>query len=306
MSEYQFYEFQAIDRPLTPQEQDKIDALSSRVELTPTSAIFTYNYSDFPADAEQILARYFDAMLYTSNFGSRQLMFRFPGSLVKAAELKPFCLEDAIQVRTSGKYLTLNIRVDEEPSGEWIEGPGMLTPLLPLRQSLIEKDYRALYLAWLKCAEVSFCYDGDEDAAGLLEPPVPPNLGKLTPPLRALIDFLELDDTLVKVAAQGSQALPTLKPVEYESLLDQLPEAERQKFLVRLLRGESNLTQQLQQRLLKLRSVPPSEKKPAASPRRTFSDLFKEAEDWNQRREKSKTPTQGRIGETLGSRRNRR
>jgi len=45
MSEYQYFEFQAVDRPLTIQEQEKISALSSRVQLTATSAIFTYKHA---------------------------------------------------------------------------------------------------------------------------------------------------------------------------------------------------------------------------------------------------------------------
>jgi hypothetical protein len=47
MSEYQYYEFQALDRPLTQAEMVELRKLSSRVALTSTSAIFTYNYGDF-------------------------------------------------------------------------------------------------------------------------------------------------------------------------------------------------------------------------------------------------------------------
>ena len=43
MSEYQYYEFQAINRPLTVKEQDEIRKRSSRVKLTPTQAIFEYH-----------------------------------------------------------------------------------------------------------------------------------------------------------------------------------------------------------------------------------------------------------------------
>jgi len=39
MSEYQYYEFQTVDRPLTTKEQAEIKKLSSRVQLTPTRAI---------------------------------------------------------------------------------------------------------------------------------------------------------------------------------------------------------------------------------------------------------------------------
>ena len=82
MSEYQYYEFRAIDRPLTEEEQAAVGKLSSRVDLSPTHAIFVYNYSDFPARAEEILARYFDAMLYMANWGSCHLRFRFPKNAV--------------------------------------------------------------------------------------------------------------------------------------------------------------------------------------------------------------------------------
>jgi hypothetical protein len=61
MSEYQYYEFQAIDRPLTPEEQEAVSRLSSRVDPHPWRAVFTYSYSDFPADPEKILAQYYDA-----------------------------------------------------------------------------------------------------------------------------------------------------------------------------------------------------------------------------------------------------
>ena len=43
MSEYQYYEFQAIDRPLTLKEQEALQALSSRAHITPNRASFVYN-----------------------------------------------------------------------------------------------------------------------------------------------------------------------------------------------------------------------------------------------------------------------
>ena len=39
MSEYQYYEFQAIDRPLTPKEQQAVAQLSSRVDPHPRDLI---------------------------------------------------------------------------------------------------------------------------------------------------------------------------------------------------------------------------------------------------------------------------
>ncbi len=45
MSEYQYYEFMAIDRPLTEVEQSKMRKISSRAQVTPKSASFVYNYA---------------------------------------------------------------------------------------------------------------------------------------------------------------------------------------------------------------------------------------------------------------------
>ena len=50
MSEYQYYEFRCIDRPLKEEEQKKIESWSSRTRPTSTGAIFVYNYRDFPKD----------------------------------------------------------------------------------------------------------------------------------------------------------------------------------------------------------------------------------------------------------------
>ena len=76
MGEYQLYEFQAIDRPLTEEEQEAVSSLSSRVEPHPWRARFVYHYSGFHGEPVKVLARYYDAMLYMANWGSRQLVFR--------------------------------------------------------------------------------------------------------------------------------------------------------------------------------------------------------------------------------------
>jgi hypothetical protein len=176
MSEYQYYEFQAIDRPLTPEEQKAVSRLSSRVEPHPRRAVFTYSYSDFPGDPEMILAQYYDAMLYLANWGSHQLMFRFPRALLDLDQMRQYAVQtldypsDSITFSSAGEYAILNIQFHEEGGGEWIEGEGWLDSLLSLRDDLLRRDYRLLYLAWLKGLTME---DTDEDA---LEPPPPPGL----------------------------------------------------------------------------------------------------------------------------------
>ena len=64
MSECQYYEFQAIDRPLTSKEQEEIKALFSRAQVTPTQATFLHHYGDFRGNVERVLTQHFDMMLY--------------------------------------------------------------------------------------------------------------------------------------------------------------------------------------------------------------------------------------------------
>ena len=76
-----------------------------------------------------------------------------------------------------------------------------MASLMPLRSDLLRGDYRCLYLGWLRSAQ-----DGglDEDK---LEPPVPAGLEELSGPLHALIEFFEIDEDLLEVAAQASKPL---------------------------------------------------------------------------------------------------
>ena len=90
MSEYQYYEFLAIDRPLTPDEQQAVAQLSSRVDPHPRRAAFVYHWSDFPRRAVDVLAQYYDAMVYVANWGTRQLVFRFPKALIDPAQIEAF------------------------------------------------------------------------------------------------------------------------------------------------------------------------------------------------------------------------
>jgi len=125
MSEYQYYEFQAIDRPLTQEERAAIGQLSSRVKPTATSASFTYSYGDFRGDTKQVLARYFDIMYYIANWGTQQLMFRFPKSLIDREAIELYCIDDYISLSFVGDWAILDWEFSQEEGfNDWIEGQG--------------------------------------------------------------------------------------------------------------------------------------------------------------------------------------
>ena len=67
MSEYQYYEFLTIDRPLTADEMTELRALSTRAVITPTSFTNVYNWGNFKGNPDQLMQRYFDAHVYVAN-----------------------------------------------------------------------------------------------------------------------------------------------------------------------------------------------------------------------------------------------
>ena len=78
MSEYQYYEFLAVDRPLTEAQRAQLRALSTRAEITATRFTNEYQWGDFKGDPQKMMERYFDAHLYFANWGTRRLMLRVP------------------------------------------------------------------------------------------------------------------------------------------------------------------------------------------------------------------------------------
>jgi len=146
MSEYQYYEFQTIDRPLTKAEQQAVSLLSSRVQLSSTRAIFTYSYGDFRGDPKELLVQYFDAMFYMANWGTLQLMFRFPKALIDVERMQKYCVEYQIVVSEINNFVILEISINDEEGFGWIEGEGNLSSLIGLRQEILQGDYRLLYL----------------------------------------------------------------------------------------------------------------------------------------------------------------
>lgn len=264
MSEYQYYEFQAIDRPLSEAEQAHVRTLSRRVQVTPTQAIFTYSYGDFPGDPLTLLETHFDALLYTANWGTRELAFRFPHGLLDLERLQQYYWAvDEITLKTTEQYAVLDLCFHDEDRVGWIEGEGLLATLAPLREDILRGDLRTLYLAYLKATQSAEEVDDDdeelddgleyldadpEDDGSAVELAVPPGLGQLSAPLRAFVDYVEIDAQLIARAAAASPPLERSDD-QIERQVALLPDAERAAWLVRLARGDPHLDVQLLRRL---------------------------------------------------------
>ena len=76
MSEYQYYEFLAIDRPLDQSARQTLRAASSRARITATSFTNHYDWGDLKGNPDEWMERWFDLHLYLANWGARRLMMK--------------------------------------------------------------------------------------------------------------------------------------------------------------------------------------------------------------------------------------
>ena len=78
MSEHQYYEFRAVDRPPGRTEQRELRAISTRAQITAAGFVNHYEWGDFRGNPDRLVSRYFDLFLYLANWGSRRLSIRLP------------------------------------------------------------------------------------------------------------------------------------------------------------------------------------------------------------------------------------
>ncbi|WP_182455826.1 hypothetical protein [Streptacidiphilus sp. P02-A3a] len=121
MSEYQYYGFLAIDRPLTCDEQEQLRALSTRARITATSFTNEYQWGNFRGDPRRMVERYYDAHLYLTNWGTRQVILRVPKGPLTLRALEPYCVDECVVAWTTKTHLVLDLRSEDE-GADWEEG----------------------------------------------------------------------------------------------------------------------------------------------------------------------------------------
>ena len=148
MSEYQYYDFRAMDRALTKTEVAELRSISTRAVITSTSFTNHYEWGDLKADPLKLLEKYFDAFVYVANWGTREFYLRLPLELVDYKSLRAMLPGDAARVRKAGDFVVVAIERDSE-NDDWDDGTGWMGSLMSLRTDLLRGDLRCLYLAWL-------------------------------------------------------------------------------------------------------------------------------------------------------------
>ena len=237
MSEYQYYEFLALDRPLTDKQRAELRSLSTRAEITATRFVNEYHWGDLKGDPQKMMERYFDAFLYLANWGTRQLMFRLPRGVLDEETAGLYCYTDAASVAGTAGHLIVSLYADRDPDDYWEEPGGQLAAMVQARSELAAGDLRLLYLGWLLAVQSDDVDDEDT------EPPVPAGLGELSAPLQAIADFVQIDKDLIAVAAAGS---PAIQPsTGLTGRIASLPATEKDTLLARVAAGEGAQVQAL-------------------------------------------------------------
>jgi hypothetical protein len=232
MSEYQYYEFRAADRPLSKQEMGALRAISKRAKITPSKFVNTYNWGDFKGDPNVLMENYFDAFVYVANWGTHRFSVRVPRWALKEAALSDYCVGESVMALETSNFVIFDFRSDDEAS-DWEQGEGYMDSLLPVRAELLNGDLRCLYLGWLLGAQSEELDDDD------IEPPVSPGLATLSAPLEKFAEFLRIDSDLIEVAAETSVAMEGAGPSQEElaAWIAAMPEGKKNALLLEAAAG---------------------------------------------------------------------
>lgn len=244
MSEYQYYEFLAIDRPLDARALQELRAVSSRARITATQFVNTYEWGGLRGDPRALMASHFDAFLYLASWGTRQLMFRLPSSVLDVDVVSRYCATDTACAWAAGDSVIASL-TSEKQDDDWdASAEGSLGSIVPVRAELAVGDRRLLYLAWLLSVDAGALDEAE------LEPPVPAGLRELSVPLRAVVEFLRLDDDLLSAAAEASAPLTSVASSARDARrwVARLPAREKEDVLVQLVSGDVDVSRELVRR----------------------------------------------------------
>lgn len=274
----QYYEFRAIDRPLSANDVKALRALSTRARITNTSFTNSYQWGDFKGDPDELMERWFDLHLYLASWGTRCLMIRLPRRLIDQDQVDAFLMDDdTARAWTNGDNLILSIAIDaDDLDDEWDDGTGWLAELAPLRTALLEGDLRVLYLVWLMAVAA--------DAVAPDETEPLPGLGPLTADLEAFANFFYIDRDLIAAATERG-ARPGVRPSAADAapVIAAMTDAEKTGILRRLFEGDAVAASEL--RKLVHARLPAA----ASQPARTVRELRARADEFRQTREQAET-----------------
>lgn len=237
MSEYQYYEFLAVDRPLTPTEMKELRALSTRADITRVSFTNDYQWGDFKGNPDRLMERYFDAHVYVANWMTAIFKVRVPIEALPKGTVDALSACESLFFKATKTHWIITWHLEESENDERFaleDGRGWMARLAPVREELLRGDFRSLYIGWLANVGTGMV-DDDE-----VEPLCVSGLGQLTPAQQALAEFLEIDEDLLAGAAMGSPAVHDgdVSQKDVDAWIADLPRNEVTEVLKQLLMGQ--------------------------------------------------------------------
>src|SRR2546426_9607235 len=130
MSEYQYYEFQTIDRRLDEKEMQDLRGYSSRARITPTSFTNEYSFGSFKGNEDAWMEKYFDAFLYFANWGTHVFKLRLPARLLEVATARRYCDGHCASIREKDGKIILTFAADNEGGDDWDQEAVQLSSLI--------------------------------------------------------------------------------------------------------------------------------------------------------------------------------
>ncbi len=239
MSEYQYYEFLAVDGPISDEGLQYAEGCSSRADVSRVHWRNVYNYGDFRGSVDGMLQHY-DAHFYIANWGTVRFAVALPQGVLDLEAAEPYIrgharYENTLTITNKGARTIVCWERNEEEGWGWTEGEGIISRLVGIREELMLGDYRALFLGWLADFHPDEWRDPRDSA--VLVPPIPAGLDCLTPALHELLEQIPVDgDALAVAAGQAQGDMPARIPVS--DALDKLSASDMKALLARVADGD--------------------------------------------------------------------
>lgn len=238
MSEYQYYEFAAIDGPISDEGLKYARGCSSRAEVSRVRWRNTYEFGDFRGSVDTLL-KYYDAHFYFANWGTVCLGLAFPKGALATEMVQPYLragdrFENTVTVKKAGDRSIIYWESNDEGGGVETEGEGVIDELAEIRRELMCGDYRALFLGWLTDFHADEWLETENGAVDV--PPIPAGLGQLSPAQEAFIECFPVDRDALAAAAGLSHACKR-DPVPLAEVIGKFSASEMRALLARVAVG---------------------------------------------------------------------
>jgi hypothetical protein len=258
MSEFQLYDFRRIDKALTSEEVKMVKGLSSHIDVSSRRAVVSYSYGSFKHDEEKIVAQFFDALLYQTNWGQKKLVFRFPQDSIDYQKLGEYDIDmgnitgytTEIRVWKSNGYVLLNIEYCDDNYENWVEeNDNSLDAMLGLRAEMMNGDFSCLFAFWLKLLSMQEKDEEEDDEDDIYQlPSLPYGLARPSASLQEFMNFYEIDERTIRAAGSFLNPSKSVEP-DFVSAIENMKETDKKDWLMRVVKGEVLLDIKLKKEL---------------------------------------------------------